>query len=173
MTFQLDVSTLTLQDALDLAVLIEKEAEERYLMFADQLGERYPGDATDFFSLMARNEQRHGMALAERRRQLFGDAPSRLTADMVEEIEAPGTGKPRPFMSPRHAMEVAMESEVKAFEFFDQALPGIRDADVRTLFEELRDEEGEHQRLLREHMAKFPDTLEPDLDADEIDTPAL
>lgn len=173
MTVQLDFSTLNLQDALDLAVLIEKEAEERYLMFADQLGERYPGDAADFFTMMARNEVRHGMQLAERRRLLFGDAPSRVTADMIEDIEAPDTGKPRPFMSPRHAMEVAMESEIKAYEFFDHALPGIHDIAVRELFEELRSEESGHQGLLKEHMTKYPDTLEPDMASDDIDTPAL
>ena len=173
MAAQLDVSKLNLQDALDLAVLIEKEAEERYLMFVDQLGERYRGDATDFFNMMARNERRHGTTLAERRRALFGDAPARVTADMIEDIEAPDTGKPRPYMSPRHALNVAMESEVKAYDFFDQALPGIQDQAVRKLFEELRDEEKEHQRLLTEQMAKFPDTLEPDVDTEDVDTPAL
>ncbi len=173
MTMQLDISTLNLQDALDLAVLIEKEAEDRYLLFAAQLGERYPGDATDFFAMMARNEQRHGTELAQRRRLLFGNAASRVTADMIEDIEAPDTGKPRPYMSPRHALNVAMESEVKAYEFFDQALPGIQDPEVRKLFVELRQEESEHQGLLKELMSKYPDTLEPDLDPDDIDTPAL
>ena len=131
MTVQVDFSKLDLQDALDLAVLIEKEAEERYRWFVDLLGERYPGDAADFFAMMARNEKRHGDELAKRRHALFGDAPSRVTAEMIEDIEAPGSGTPRPFMSPRHALEVAMESEIKAYEFFDQALPGVKDPAVR------------------------------------------
>jgi rubrerythrin len=173
MTIHLDVAKLSLQDALDLAVLIEKEAEERYLWFASMLGERYRGDATDFFSMMARNEQRHGMELAERRRSLFGDAPSRVTADMVEDVEAPDSGKPRPNMSPRHALEVALESEIKAYDFFDQALPGVKDPEVRKLFEELRLEELEHQELVKQLRAKYPDTLEPDVDSDDVDTPAL
>ena len=173
MTIQLDISALNLQDALDLAVLIETEAEVRYLWFADLLGERYRGDAADFFAMMARNERRHGKELADRRRLLFGDAPSRVTAEMIEDVEAPATTKPRPYMSPRHALEVAMESEVKAYEFFDQALPGIQDPAVRKLFEELRHEESEHQGYLKEQMAKYPDTLEPDLDPDDIDTPSL
>ncbi len=173
MTTQLDISTLNLQDALDLAVLIEKEAEDRYLMFVDQLGERYKGDAADFFAMMARNEQRHGMEISARRRVLFADVPSRVTADMIEDIEAPDTGKPRPYMSPRHALEVAMESEIKAYEFFDQALPGIKDQEVRKLFEELRDEEAEHQRLLTEQISKYPDTMEPDLDPEDIEIPSL
>lgn len=173
MTSKLDFSNLSLQDALDLAVLIEKEAEERYLWFASLLGERYRGDAADFFTMMARNEQRHGDELAERRRLLFADAPSRITAEMIEDVEAPDTTKPRAYMSPRHALEVAMESEVKAYEFFDQALPSITDLSVRKLFEELRDEEIEHQRLLKEQRTKFPDTLEPDVAPDDVDTPAL
>ena len=170
---QLDVSKLNLQDALDMAVLIEKEAEERYLWFVDLLGESYKGDAADFFAMMARNEQRHGAELAARRRSLFGDAPARITADMIEDVEAPDSGKPRAHMSPRHALNVAMESEIKAYEFFNKALPSIKDSSVRKLFEELRDEETEHQNLLKEQMAKYPDTLEQDVNPDDVDTPAL
>jgi len=170
---QLDFSKLNLQDALDMAVLIEKEAEERYLWFVDLIGEQYTGDAADFFRKMAGYERRHGEELGARRRSLFGDAPTRITADMIEDVEAPDSGKPRPNMSPRHAMEVAMESEIKAYEFFNNALPGIQDGSVRKLFEELRDEEIEHQDLLKVQMAKYPGTLEPDVDPDLIDTPAL
>ena len=66
-----------------------------------------------------------------------------------------------------------MESEVKAHEFFAQALTSVQDRQVRKLFEELRDEEAEHQRLLNEQKAKYPATMDPDLDPDDIDTPAL
>ena len=174
MAFQLDISTLNLQDALDMAVLIEKEAEERYLLFADQLGKRYRGDAADFFTMMARNEQLHGNEIAERRRLLFGDAPSRVTENMIGyDVEAPDFGKPRRYMSPRHALEVAMESEIKAYEFYDQALQGIQDTTVRKLIKELRDEEAQHQKLLNEQKAKYPDTMEPDLDPDDVEIPSL
>lgn len=170
MTSQLNISTLNLQDALDMAVLIEKEAEERYLLFADQLGKRYRGDAADFFTMMARNEQRHGAEIAERRRLLFGDAPSRVTENMLEyDIEAPEMEKPRRYMSPRHALEIAMESEIKAYEFYDKALQSIQDPTVRKMIKGLRDEEAEHQRLLNEQKAKYPDTMEPDLDPDDAD----
>lgn len=170
---QLDFSALNLQDALDLAVLIEKESEARYLQFADMLGASYPGDASEFFLMMARNERTHGEELAKRRAELFGDAPTRVNEDMIEDVEAPDLHQPRPNMSPRHALEVAMGSEIKAHDFFDQALPGIKDADVRKLFEELRAEELEHQQLLEEQKARYPDTLEPDVDPEDVDTPAL
>jgi rubrerythrin len=169
MTIQLDFSALNLQDALDLAVLIEKEAEDRYLLFAGQLGQRYPGDAANFFTMMARNEHRHGIEIAERRRMLFGDTPSRVTANMIgNDIEAPDTGKAIRYMSPRQALEVAMESEIKAYEFYDRILQVIQDVTVRNLIKSLRDEEAEHQNLLNEQKAKYHDTLEPDFDP-EID----
>ena len=66
-----------------------------------------------------------------------------------------------------------MESEIKAYEFYDQALQGIQDPTVRKLIEELRDEEAEHQRLLKEQKAKYPDTMEPDLDPEDIELPSL
>lgn len=171
MTIQLDFSTLNLQDALDMAVLIEKEAEDRYLLLADQIGHRYPGDAANFFTKMARNEQRHGNEISERRRLLFGDAPSRITTDMIgNDIEAPDPGKAIRYMSPRHALEVAMESEIKAYEFYNSILQFIKVDTVRELIKSLRDEEVEHQKLLNEQKARYADTLESDFDP-EIDEP--
>ena len=171
MVFKLDISTLNLQDALDMAVLIEKEAEDRYLLFADQIGRRYPGDAANFFTMMARNEQRHGVEVSERRRLLFGDTPSRVTANMIgNDIEAPDPGKAIRYMSPRHALEVAMESEIKAYEFYNSILQVIQDVTVRELIKNLRDEELEHQKLLNEKKAGYADTLESDFDP-EIDDP--
>jgi rubrerythrin len=171
MAIQLDFSTLNLQDALDMAVLIEKEAEDRYLLLADQIGHRYPGDAANFFTKMARNEQRHGIEISERRRLLFGDAPTRITTNMIgNDIEAPDPGKAIRYMSPRHALEVAMESEVKAYEFYNSILQFIQDDTVRELIKILRDEEVEHQKLLNEQKARYADTLESDFDP-EIDEP--
>jgi rubrerythrin len=171
MTIQLDFSTLNLQDALDMAVLIEKEAEDRYLLLADQIGHRYPGDAANFFTKMARNEQRHGIEISERRRLLFGDAPTRITKNMIgNDIEAPEPGKAIRYMSPRHALEVAMESEIKAYEFYNSILQFIQDDTVRELIKSLRDEEAEHQQLLNEQKARYADTLESDFDP-EIDEP--
>ncbi len=173
MSIELDFSTLNLMDALDLAVLIEKESEDRYLAFTEQLGQRYPGDATNFFAMMARNEKRHGVEISERRRLLFGDAPTRVTPNMIDKnIEAPDPGKAKRFMSPRHALEVALESEIKAYNFYNSILATIQDVSVRELISSLRDEEAEHQRLLNEKKAGYADTLESDFDQ-EIDKPSL
>jgi rubrerythrin len=165
----LDFSTLSLQDSLDLAILIEEEAEERYQELAKMVGGRYTGDASDVFRSMASNEQKHGKQLAERRRQLFGDAPRKVRRDMFWEAEAPDFGKPRVYMSPRQATEVAMDSEQKAHAFFAGALRHVTDAKVRALFEELRDEELRHYETLERHLRDLPPG--PDVEDEDADEP--
>ena len=88
------------------------------------------------------------------------------------DIEAPEPGKAIRYMSPRHALEVAMESEIKAYEFYNSILQVIQDVTVRELIKSLRDEEVEHQKLLNEQKARYADTLESDFDP-EIDEPHI
>ena len=171
MAARIDFASLSLMDALDLAVLIEEEAQERYEDFAAQMDQHRTPEAAAFFRLMALNEAKHGQELAERRGQLFSDAPRAVTRAMIFDVEAPDFDKARAFMSPRRAMQAALASEVKAHAFFVAALPALKDAQVRALFEELRDEEVEHQALVKAELAKLP----PDSglsDDDFVDEPA-
>lgn len=165
----LDFTALSLQDALDLAILVEEEARLRYQEFAGQVGGRYPGDAADVFAAMAANEAKHGAQLQERRKALFGDAPARVRIDQLDDAEAPHRGKPRVFMSARQAVEVAIEAEQKAEAFFEQAAKAARDAETRALFEELRAEEKEHQKMLRSKLRRLP--TGPDVDESDADAP--
>ena len=95
MSTRLDLSKLSLMDALDLAKLIELEAYNRYCMFATQLGSTGGYDAGAFFATMAENEAKHGQEIGARRKALFGDAPARLTLDDLFDVEAPEMGAPR------------------------------------------------------------------------------
>jgi rubrerythrin len=169
MTATIDFAGLTLQDALDLAILIEEEAKERYLELAQFVGGRYPGDAGDVFRMMAGNEEKHGAQLAERRRKLFGRKRPRVDRSMLFDVEAPDLGKARVFMSARQAVEVALESEEKAYDFFRSALKHVKDRQVKKLFEELEGEEKAHQALLRKAMRKLP--TGPDVEESEADEP--
>jgi rubrerythrin len=158
----IDFTALSLQDALDLAILVEEEAQERYLEFVDQMEQHHTPEAAEFFRAMARNEEKHGDALRQRREKLYGDAPRRVTREMLWDIEAPEYDETRALMSARQAMAVALRAETKAHEFFIRALPHITDGEVRTLFEELRDEEVVHQTLVREAMRNLPSGPDPD-----------
>ena len=167
----IDFAKLSLCDALDLAILIEDEARERYEEFADQMQLYHTPDAERFFREMAVNETRHGSELSERRQALFPREPRHVTRDMLWDVEAPGYEQAAMFMSARQAMLVALEAEVKAHDYFAAALEHVADADVRTLFAELRDEEVEHQRMVRAAMARLPP--DPDVDPDDYADPPV
>ena len=173
MPTRLDFAKLDLMDALDLAVLIEAEAYDRYQLFAAQLGHRCAGDAASVFSSMAENEAKHGRELAARRKQLFGTTPRRVKRDDVFDVEAPDHGAPRSNMSTLQAFEVALAAEQKAHDFYDQALPHVTDAEIKSLFAELRDEETDHVRMVREAIAHLPPGADQEWEEDEDELPAL
>jgi len=60
-----------------------------------------------------------------------------------------------------------LSSERKAFAFYGQALRYVNQPDVKALFEELRDEEAEHVRMLEEIIAKLPPSAALDLDDED------
>jgi rubrerythrin len=143
-------------DALDLAILIEEEAHQRYKLFASQIGRTgNSNDAGAFFASMAENEAKHGNELLARRIALFGKTPMKVKLIEVQ------------------AFELGLASEKKAYDFYDMALPGITDPEVRTLFTELRDEETEHVEMLREAMAKLPPSASVETENDPDDAPFL
>ena len=157
-------------DALDLAILIEDEAQERYREFASLIGSRYKGDAASFFK-MEKNEAKHGQELSQRRKALFGNQPARVDSSMILDVEAPEYSKAESFMAPYKALQIAYNGEVKAFKFFEQALLSVQDSEVKALFEELKKEELHHQDLLKEQMKKVPKDQKPDIDPDDVDEP--
>ena len=167
----IDLARQSMMDALDLAILVEEEAQERYEEFAAQMDLHRTPEAAKFFRYMVENEAKHGRELLARRIKRFGDAPQSVTRAMIFDIEAPDYDAARAFMSPRNAMKAALASEVKAHDFFVAALPALKDTEVRALFEELRNEELEHQDLVKAELAKLP----PDSnlsDEDFVDEPA-
>ena len=166
----IDFSKLNLQDALDLAILIEDEAKERYEEFSAQMETHHTTDAAKFYRFMAQNEAKHGRDLSDRRKKLFGNAPSRMDRSMLWEVEAPGYEKAHAFMSPRAALDVALDAEKKAYEFFVGVVKYVTDPAVKDLFEELRKEEIEHQALVQKENDKLPPDTGMDAE-DYVDEP--
>jgi rubrerythrin len=165
---KIDFSTLNLMDALDLAILIEEEAYERYKFFAEQIGPRHELGAASIFGSMAINEEKHGRQLSERRQKLFSDKPMRVTKSAIFDVEAPDFGAPTWNMSPLKAFKLALSSEEKAYWFYDEAIKFVKDSKVHELFIELRDEETEHIKMVNDAIAALPPGSDKDLvDEDE------
>jgi rubrerythrin len=147
---------LSLRDTLDLAIYVEEEAKERYEDFAQQMEAHHTPEVAEFFRFMAANEAKHAEKLSTQRASLFGDEARTADTSNLFDIEAPEFDTARAFMSIRAALDVALESEVKAYEFYNDALPEISDPDVKELFVNLREEEARHQELIKETRAKVP-----------------
>jgi rubrerythrin len=113
-------------------------------------------EAARFFRLMAGNEEKHRVELAERRTELFRDQPSAVTRQMIFDVEAPEYDEARAFMTAREALQAAFRAEKKAHAFFNEALPLLREPGVKALFEELRAEEIQHQRMVVAELEKTP-----------------
>ena len=158
----IDFANLSLKDALDFAVLVEEEAQERYDELTQQMESHDTHDAAAFFRFMAMNEAKHGRQLRERRERLFGSEPRAVDRTMLFDVEAADYDEVRAFMSPRRAMSTALRCEEKAHAFFSAAIPNIVNKAVRALFDELCAEELEHQRLVRREIEMLP----PDADVD-------
>ena len=171
MATDINFDALSLRDTLDLAISIEEEAKERYDDFAAQMDAHRTPEAAKFFRFMAANEIKHAEKLAQQRKNLFGDEPTTADSSLLYDVEAPEFDAARAFMSIQAALDVAMESEVKAYDFYNDALPKVSDDSVKALFVELRDEEKLHQQMIEETKAKIPagEDFDPD---DFVDGPA-
>lgn len=152
MPLRLDFSKLTIRAALDLAITIEEEAQLRYQEFAAQVQDP---EAAAFFREMVVNESKHRRQLEARRHVLFRNDAPRFENSLLDDVEAPDPAEVPPTISPREAMEVALRAEVRAYDFYAAALPHITDPDVKAFFAELRDEEVEHQAMLREKLGRL------------------
>jgi rubrerythrin len=166
----IDFAKLSPADALDLGVLMEEEARQRYVDFAEMLEDvHHNREAAAFCRAMVANEARHGRELLAQRRERYPDAPSRVTAAMLYDVEAPGQESPGAFMTVRATMLMALDAEKKAEAFFRGAIAGTLDPEVAVLFAELAEEEVDHQRMVREQLARLPaeDRVRRDDVADE------
>ena len=170
MTRDIDFAELSLRDTLDLAAAIEEEARARYLEFVDQMTRHHTPEAAGFFDRIASSELTHAERIKKRRRAMFGDAEVTVDRSLVYEVEAPEYDRVRAFMTVHRALEVALESERKAFRFYEQALVVVEDVEVRRLFEDLREQEVLHQQLILEFRERLPDEDHADPD-DYVDEP--
>ena len=78
----LDPAQFSLRDALDVAILIEEEARDRYDELAEQLAVHHTPEAAAFFRRMARIEERHRNQLLERRQTRFSGEASRVRREI-------------------------------------------------------------------------------------------
>lgn len=150
MALVVDFSRMDGQDALDIAIVIEDEAQLAYEHLADWVAGDGNTEPAEFFKRMAVREKRHKDEITARRAELFGDAPPRHDEAAPWEAEVPDYESLGRTVSLEDAFNVAMGAETRAHDFYAEALEYIAEPSVAELFEWLRKAEVEHQRMLIE-----------------------
>lgn len=154
MPIPIDFSKLGPQDVLEIANLIEHEAQERYEVFADHMVTSGDHASAAFFLRMAELERAHGAQLSSRRITRFSDLPSRIR-DVVEwDVEGPPLERSLTSLTVAEALEMAIASEVRARDFYGEALEQLSDPAVNAVLAELREDEIGHIRILETRRAE-------------------
>ena len=141
------------------AYAIEAEAAQRYHEFAEQMEMHNNTEVAALFRKLERIEQKHRDQILQ---HMGWTDPPRVEGFRWEGTEGPETGaigELHYLMQPRHALEIALHNEQRAFEFFGLLAKARVPADVRAAAREMAEEEREHVELIRQWMKKVP---EPD-----------
>ena len=155
MGLSIDFAKLKPHDVLDLAMFAESEAQDNYDQLATIMRSRSNDHAADFFHRMAALEKLHHDQLRARRDELFPGVAPGLADRWFWGIEAPDYAAVGPTITVREAYAFALESEVRAHDYYAEALDFALDPRMTPLFEELREAEAQHQRLLRTELARL------------------
>lgn len=166
-----EVINYTVAELLAHSLAIESEAEERYTMLAEQMEVANNEEVAALFRRLAEIEGKHVAKV----HTLAGDdplphiAPWDLHWRGQAAPEAPQFDDVHYLMTPHQALELALQGECYAAEFFADVAANARDATVRKLAEELAEEEHEHVTLVEKWLARYP---KPQRDwADDPDPP--
>lgn len=152
MGLEFDFSKLDAMDILDLACFIEREAAENYVLLASWAEHNSP-EAAEFFRRMAALESQHDSQIERRRRELFGDRPSRYTDSAPWEVEVPDFDKVGSTFDLSEAYQLVLGAEARAESYFRRAVDYIDDEQAVAILEDLAQEEREHQQMIKEEMA--------------------
>lgn len=139
------------------AYSMELEATERYAQFAEQLDTHNNAEVADLFRKLARIEALHARRILEE--MGWPSLPAMPVALAWADGEGPETAPLDALhylMQPHHALQLALECELRAQQHFEAIAAGKGPKKLRAAAAEMAAEEREHVRLIREWMARVP-----------------
>jgi rubrerythrin len=146
----------SVDDLLARAYAMEVEAAERYQEFAGQMERHNNLEVAALFHRLAGYEQKHADSIAVDLKTRGVDLRTAVALSNPHEegIETPPPESLHYLMTPFHALEIALASEVRAVDFFSGLLGSTTDPAVRGVAQEFAREETEHVELIRAWLAK-------------------
>ena len=146
------------EDFMASAYAMEIEASDRYTEFAEQMESHNNAEVATFFRKLARIEALHARQILDEmgwktpRRAAFAhrwDSPESPETTAMDEVHY--------LMQPMHVLELALKAEQSAEKHYAKIAKSPKTpAAIRKVALEMRDDETEHVRLIREWMAKVP-----------------
>jgi rubrerythrin len=149
----------SLHDFMAQALVMEREAVERYTEFADALEAHNNREVAALFRTMAGYEAKH----AEQIKAQMGwkdDPEPPAGGSGWPGLEAPETvpiDEVHYLMQPWHALQLALGAEQRAEAFFGELAKAATDDAVRSAALELQAEEAEHVQLVHAWLKKVPE----------------
>lgn len=153
-----ELSTLDLIDLLDLAIMAEEEAAERYAEFADQMELHHNMPASRLFRGIHERELEHLGRLRDERRGRSDRPAAVQPLHFFDPVEAPSYERAHYKMTPRQILEVALEAERNAAAFYGSLVKNLRDDEARAVARACREEEIRHVEQVEEELRKLPPT---------------
>jgi rubrerythrin len=139
------------------AYALELEATERYTQFAEQLDTHNNRGVAEMFRKLAAIEALHAKRILE---EMGWPNPPPLPAatawDEGEGPEAAPLDAIHYLMQPFHALQLALECELRAQKHFEGIVKSNAPVKVLEAAAEMAEEEREHVRLVKEWMARVP-----------------
>ena len=143
---------VTVEDLMAQAHAMEREAEQRYLDFADILENHNNPEVAQVFRSIARQEQEHASRIRERMGWRGGPGLAHAPrGPHVPELE-----RAHYLMQPWHVLQLAIEAEQAAHDFFASIVRESTDPGVTQAASELQAEEREHIAMLQVWLGRVP-----------------
>jgi rubrerythrin len=153
-----DAPAISADDLLTRAHAMELEAVDRYEEFVAQMELHGNLDVAALFRKLADIERKHADVMAnDLTKRGIAIAPrAALAAQGNEGLEtAPGDAL-HYLMTPYHALEIALENEQRAFDFFAKLASSPLTPEIIRLANEFAEEEKMHIALVREWLGRVP-----------------
>lgn len=149
------VCDMSLEELLLHALVIEREAEQRYKQLAEMMARIGNTKVAKIFSKMSNIEAKHSEIIEKQTRghNLPMLTPSQYRWQGNEAPENADSGHLFHLMTPCQALSLALDSEKRAFEFFANVVDDCTDERVREVAAEFAAEEKQHVSWVEEWMA--------------------
>ena len=146
----------TLEEFMAQALVMEREAAQRYSDLADAMEIHNNRDVAQMFRTMAGYEAKHAEQIMQEMNWVEVPGVPTGAWPAMEPPESVPHDEVHYLMHPWHALQLALAAEERAREFFDQLALVATTESVRKAALELRDEEAEHVALVLAWIAKTP-----------------